>query len=109
MNTDLRTAPRFPCRRACTTKVVVKPTFQRVVASVQDISIKGARLRCSQPVLPGNRLSIHWAFDPEPQYHRNVLARVVHATEREDHTWCVGCEFQSPLDEDDVTAFVGAA
>lgn len=107
MKPEMRTAVRFPCRRVRATRVVVKPTFRTITAVIEDVSVNGALLRCAKPLTPGGRMSINWTFEPDLKYHRNMLARVVHAEEQVDLSWRVGCEFQAPLDEDDVTMLVG--
>jgi hypothetical protein len=73
-------------------------------ARFRQLSTDGLTLLLSQRFEPGALVFI------EIQAKRkafSLAARVVRATPEENRRWLIGCEFLSPLSEDEVQTFVG--
>jgi PilZ domain len=92
MSPERRALPRNRCRAS----------FCRVMGgiplevTVRDISSAGIGLLCDGPVQPGEVLNLHLS-GRGVRLAVMLPVRVVHAGERPDGRWLVGCAIEPPL------------
>jgi PilZ domain len=105
---ERRQAPRHLCSERPVVRMLLRPSFERRVAVVRNLSASGACLHCTGPFRPSGRLALWWDFGPWWNW-RILSARIVYADEPAPGTWAVGCEFDQPLTEDVLDAFLAEA
>jgi hypothetical protein len=71
----------------------------RAWGRLRDISALGAGLLLARQINPGTRLVIEMARK-KPTTPLRVLARVVHCQQQSDTTWIIGCQFDTPLQDE---------
>lgn len=99
---ERRAIPRHRCPDVRVSRVVARPAFKSLVANFRDLSTTGVCLRCPDELPVGARLAIDWCFG-YPSVHRTVMARVVRAAADEaNRVWAVGCQFETPLADEEV-------
>ena len=97
---ERRAAVRHVSAREALSRPLEVPDALRWGAKVQDISRGGVGLLLCYPFKAGTTLAV----DLGRAAGRTVLARVVHAHDRADGTWLVGCEFAAPLSAEELAA-----
>jgi hypothetical protein len=73
---------------------------------VLDVSLTGIGFSTSRRFLPGTPLLIDLP-DETGRVFRRLLARVVHVRLRSRMRWIIGCEFASPLGEEELQSILG--
>jgi len=73
----------------------------RAWGRVRDISTLGVGLLVDREINPGTRLIVEMA-QKKPSLALRVLARVVHCRQQSETTWTIGCQFDTPLRDEDV-------
>jgi hypothetical protein len=77
----------------------------RLPARIQDVSSGGIALLVRRPFHPGTVLVLR--LDGGKSNWSGVLfARVVHSRPQGPGEWVIGCAFASPLDEEELRAFL---
>jgi hypothetical protein len=95
----VRASARYRCGLATLGKLVFPETGQSQEAWIRNLSEGGAGLNLPAPLEVGIPLVIQLRNSPGDPALR-LPARVIHSTQEADGTWRVGCEFESPLDDD---------
>lgn len=67
-------------------------------AEVRDISPAGVGLLCAGPLRPDDVVDLELT-GPDMGIALGLRARVVHAVERPDGRWVIGCEFKRSIPE----------
>jgi hypothetical protein len=109
LGTERRSSSRFAseqdlsCQPAvCLNKNEVGTTW---LGKVVDLSATGIGFATSRWFAPGTVLSI--ALSDEPRgISLRVPARVVHATAKRKSRWMIGCQFLSPLSQEELHAIL---
>lgn len=103
LRTERRAAVRYPseqdmtCQPAtCFSKNEVGTTW---LGTVRDISLTGIGFTTSREFAPG-RILILELSDAAKGIALRLPARVVHATPKRKNRWMIGCEFTSPISEE---------
>jgi hypothetical protein len=73
----------------------------RAWGKVRDISVLGVGLAIDREIKAGTRLMVEIATK-KPSIALRALARVVHCRQQSDMTWVIGCQFDTPLRDEDV-------
>jgi PilZ domain len=73
-------------------------------ATVHDISTHGIGIALCYPFRAGTYLAVD--LPTTDGMVRTVLVRVVHARDRFDGTWHLGCEFVKPITESDLQMLI---
>jgi hypothetical protein len=102
---DRRLWVRHPCKFEISCEPVAVETDMVWSAMVRDISAGGIGLALGRPFEPGTALFIELPTPLGGQL-RTLPVRVAHATAGDNGFWLVGCEFLSPLREEDLHAFL---
>jgi c-di-GMP-binding flagellar brake protein YcgR len=85
-------------RASCFVSIVSRPGFPRARALVNDISAGGIGLVYSRRLETGAPVFVQ--LEGMPQGPAGLrMARVVHATRRDDGTWVIGCKFVHRLSD----------
>jgi PilZ domain len=110
LGTERRTWSRFPseqdlsCQPAvCLHRSEVGTTW---LGRVVDISRTGIGFATSRWFEPGTVLTIVLSDEPKGLLLQRP-ARVIHAMPKRKSRWMIGCEFVSPLSDDDLQTLVG--
>ena len=72
--------------------------------SIQDVSPGGLALNLRRPFVPGTILSVE--LTPKAAGPRCLVVRVGHATKQTNDRWIIGCEFTSPLSEEELQSLL---
>jgi hypothetical protein len=101
---------RFPTsREACCQPNMAATAEERDtgwLGRLRDISAGGLALLLRRRFEPGALLIIDLS-DKLQAKERSFAVHVVHATPEGKRRWIIGCEFISPLSEEELQAFVG--
>jgi hypothetical protein len=97
--TQRRASARRRCGRGGSCRTLPADREGQWPATVRDISAGGVGLLLPRRFEPGVLLAVEL---PEGCPAGSVLARVAHATVRGGGEWLVGCQFLTPLDEDEL-------
>jgi len=96
---EKRSSLRHMCSQEALARPLDLPSTICWGASVRDLSTGGIGLALCYPFKPGSYLAVDIQG---PGQTRTVLVRVVHAVDKQDGNWHLGCEFVTPLSEDDL-------
>ncbi len=98
---------RYPCERETLCQPYTQDNDELWwPAAVRDLSAGGVGLLMTRRFEPGTILSMELASGPDGAA-RQLLVRVKHATTRTARGWIVGCEFFSPMGEDEIADLLG--
>jgi hypothetical protein len=75
------------------------------VGKVVDVSLRGIALITSRLYFPGTMLMLT-PIMPGWKHDRQLQARVTNVRQEPGQSWCAGCEFASPLNEDELQMFL---
>jgi PilZ domain len=96
-----RDAVRLPSPWPTVIRLLATPGFDRLRVQIRDVSVKGIGLLSPQPLETDARLALDWSFGPADRW-KTMQARVIHVTPQDGGGFLIGCQFDRPLDEDDV-------
>jgi hypothetical protein len=99
--TRRRTEPRYQCGPATAGRLDAPAEGKPVRAWLLNLSTRGAGLLLEHPLGPAVNLVIHLKTGDQDRQYR-LPARVIHVTNLVNGDWLVGCEFESPLSQDDL-------
>jgi hypothetical protein len=107
---DRRAGERFPSERDmnCQPAMSLSRSDRGTtwLGRVLDVSLTGIGFSTSRRFLEGTVLAIDIS-DEAGNVSRRLLARVVHARPKSKMRWIIGCEFASPLSEEDLQSILG--
>src|SRR5947207_4875100 len=100
---DKRQSERIPVNAAsrCNFASPVLEDFGPV--KIRNVSLEGIGLILNQNLAPGLLLAIH-VINPDKNFAKTMLARVVHATPQSDGVFLIGCKFSVPLLYEELSA-----
>lgn len=101
-----RAAVRYRCDQLPSRRIFVLESYQTVRGHILDLSEGGVGLLLPRPIPQGTLLFIDLMGMDIATEH---LARVAHATPREDGQWLVGCQFEHPLDAGELSLILNAS
>jgi hypothetical protein len=102
---DRRTAERYPCNLKPSWRSWGKPGGESWSAAINDISTTGISLLINYWMKPGTVLVIKLQ-NSNHRLTRPLPVRVMHATERADGEWLIGCAFVRRLSEPELQAIL---
>jgi PilZ domain len=105
IKTDQRTAVRHLCSWPIVVLLLADPAWERLRMRVRDVSVTGIGLLGTRPLEVGARLALDWNFGPASRW-KTLQARVVHVTPQQGEQVLIGCQFDIPLDETDLSIVV---
>ncbi|MFO0966420.1 MAG: PilZ domain-containing protein [Gemmataceae bacterium] len=91
---------RYRCDRQPSRRVFLVESYRTFFAEVHDLSTSGVGLLQDRPLTLGALLFVDLLGLDVPVEH---LARVVHATPGENGRYLIGCEFDHPLAQEELT------
>jgi hypothetical protein len=100
---ERRAVIRYLCGREAACSIL--PAYERLTGHLREVSTKGASLVLPSQVEPGTHLVLEIKTQA-PGITLALLARVIHATQRSDTGWIVGCEFLTRPTEEQVSALL---
>ena len=102
---DQRAAERLACPVPTTVRLLAAPRRRPLRVHVRDISVKGVGLISPELLDVGAELALDWTFGPTEAW-RPLLVRVIHTTPHHGGRCLVGCAFETPLTENEVSQVV---
>ncbi|MGF1579084.1 MAG: PilZ domain-containing protein [Gemmataceae bacterium] len=100
-----RTEPRFDCPPNTVVSITDRNTDEQSLAFAHNLSLGGIGLVTKTSLSRGTQLIVKFPCQPKDTVYE-LKARVVHATERPDGNWLVGCVLLFRLTEEDVEALL---
>lgn len=103
---DKRAWIRFTCdeTRPPHATVLINPN-NKILATVLNISPGGIGLGTQRDCEPGTPLRLE-IVDAAGRTSRPIQARVVHSSSKGIDDWVIGCSFDTPLTEEDITSLL---
>jgi PilZ domain len=97
---------RFSCdgERPAQATLLINPS-NRIQAKVLNISPGGVGLATKRHCEPGTPLKLE-LIDASGRSSRPMQVRVVHSNPKGNEDWVIGCQFDTPLSEEDVAALL---
>jgi hypothetical protein len=102
---EQRAAERLTCPVPTTVRLLAAPRRRPLRVHVRDVSVKGVGLISPELLDVGAELALDWTFGPTEAW-RTLLVRVIHITPYHAGRCLVGCAFETPITEDEVSRVV---
>jgi hypothetical protein len=96
LRANRRATVRYRCGPATQGKIARSDDQEFQRAWILDLSVIGIGLEASRPVEPGELVVVHLKSQTRTY---QLSAHVIHATEKPDGTWLIGCELANRLTE----------
>jgi hypothetical protein len=105
LRVERRVWVRYPCDLDTAFQPLMSRTESQWPGRIHNISRGGMALTLRRRFEPGTLLSIHIQVGDEST-PVVLVARVARVSPRHDQTWLVGCQFTSPLADEDLQALL---
>ena len=100
-----RACVRFRCTRPVPRRMAIAESYNSLDGWLVDISVSGLGLLLDSPLDEGTLLFVEMESSPEAS-PVELLARVIRATSTPEGEWLLGCEFVTPLGEEELRAML---
>ena len=101
---ERRRAERHDLPRVFRCKVTARGGALGPSAAILDLSAQGAGLLIGRPLPEG--ATVHLLFTRAGTPPLAVRARVAYCTDNDDGRWLLGCEFNRPISDDQLSALL---